>query len=72
MVPRVLFDTARFTVRVRVYPAAGTVYDGTGAVWQKPTRGIPVLNPSDITSPLNIVVGAKNRMVSLEGQWGKP
>ena len=30
---------------VRVYPAAGTVYSGTGAVWQKPTRSIPILNP---------------------------
>ena len=45
VVPRVSFDTARFTVRVRVYPAAGTVYNGMGAVWQKPTRGIHVLNP---------------------------
>ena len=31
---------------VRVYLAAGTVYGGTGVVWQKPTHGIPILNSS--------------------------
>ena len=40
------FDTARFTVRYGYYPVAGTVSDGTGTVWQKPTRGIPVVNPT--------------------------
>ena len=27
-------------------PATGIMYDGTGAVWQKLTRDIPVLNPT--------------------------
>ena len=32
--------------RVRVVPATGTVFAGTGTVWENPTRGLPVLNPS--------------------------
>jgi hypothetical protein len=31
--------------RVRVVPAAGTVFHGMGTVWENPTRGLPVLNP---------------------------
>ena len=46
-IPRVSFDTARFTGRVRVVPAAGTVCHGTGTVRENPTRGLPVLNPND-------------------------
>ena len=45
-IPPVLFDTARFTGRVQVVPVAGTVCHGAGTVWENPTRGLPVLNPS--------------------------
>ena len=45
-IPQVLFDTARFMGRVRVVPVAGTVCHGVGTVWENPTRGLPVLNPS--------------------------
>jgi hypothetical protein len=44
-IPRVSFDTARFTGRVQVVPTAGTVCHGTGTVWENPTRGLPILNP---------------------------
>jgi hypothetical protein len=33
---------------VTVYPAVGMVYNSMGAVWQKPTCGIPVLNPMQV------------------------
>ena len=46
LIPWVSFDTARFTVRVRVYPQRVTVCAGSGTVWENPTRGIPVLNAS--------------------------
>ena len=44
LILRVSFDTARFTVRVRVYPRRVMVCAGSGTVWENPTRGIPVLN----------------------------
>jgi len=47
-VPRVSFDTAQITVRYVPVPDTGTVYAGTGAVWENPTRGIPVPNPSHL------------------------
>ena len=34
--------------RVRVVPATGKVFAGMGTVWENPTRGLPVLNPSSI------------------------
>ena len=45
------FDTAWFTVRVRVYPWRVMVYAGSGTVWENPTRGIPVLNPDFTGTP---------------------
>ena len=45
-IPRVSFDTVRFTGRVWVVPVAGMVCHGAGTVWENPTRGLPVLNPS--------------------------
>jgi len=51
LVPRVLFDTALFTVRYGYYPPQVTVSAGAGTVWQKLTRGIPVLNPSQVSPP---------------------
>ena len=52
-IPRVLFDTARFTGRVRVVPVVGTVCHGAGTVWENLTRGLPVLNPIGRQKPLN-------------------
>ena len=46
IVPRVSYHTAPFTVRYVPVPGAGTVSAGTGAVWENPTRGLPVLNPT--------------------------
>ena len=46
-IPRVSFDTAQFTGRVRVVPVAGTVCHGAGTVWENLTRGLPVLNPRE-------------------------
>jgi hypothetical protein len=43
--PQVSFDTAGITVRYGYYPRRVTVYAGAGAVWENPTRGIPVGNP---------------------------
>jgi hypothetical protein len=31
--------------QVRVVPATGMVFVGTGTVWENPTRRLPVLNP---------------------------
>jgi hypothetical protein len=45
-VPRVSWHTVRFTGRYVPAPATGTVYAGTGAVWENPTRGLPVSNPT--------------------------
>jgi hypothetical protein len=44
-VPRVSWYTASFAGRCVPVPGTGTVYAGTGAVWENPTRGLPVLNP---------------------------
>jgi hypothetical protein len=44
-VPRVSRHTASFTGRYVPVPGTGTVYAGTGTVWENPTRGLPVLNP---------------------------
>jgi hypothetical protein len=49
--PRVLFDTALFTVRYGYYPPQVTVSAGVGMVWQKLTHGIPILNPSQASPP---------------------
>ena len=38
--------TAGFTGRVWVVPAMGTVCHGAGTVRENPTRGLPVLNPT--------------------------
>ena len=51
-IPWVLFDTAQFTGQVRVVPTMGMVCHGTGTVWENPTRGLPVLNPSHGTCKL--------------------
>ena len=45
-VPRVLWYTASFAGRYVPVPSTGTVYAGTGAVWENPTCGLPVLNPN--------------------------
>ena len=50
LIPQVSFDTARFTVWVRVYPRWVTVCAGLGTVWENPTCGIPVLNANDNTT----------------------
>jgi hypothetical protein len=44
--PRVSRHTARFTGRYVPVPGTGTVYAGAGTVWENPTRGLPVLNPT--------------------------
>ena len=46
MNPRVSYHTAPFTVRFVPVPVAGTVFAGLGAVWENPTRGLPVSNPT--------------------------
>jgi hypothetical protein len=46
-VPKVLWvswHTVRFAGWYVPVPATGTVYVGMGAVWETPTRSIPVLN----------------------------
>ena len=43
-----------FTGRVWVAPAAGTVRHGMGTVWENPTRGLPVLNPMNLTYNLPV------------------
>ena len=48
LIPWVSFDTARFTVRVRV-----TVCAGSRTEWENPTCGIPVLNTTQEEIPLN-------------------
>ena len=45
-VPKVPWNTVWIAVRVRVYPWRVTVCAGLGMVWENPTRGIPVFNPS--------------------------
>jgi len=47
MEPRVSYNTARITGRYLPVTGKGTVLAGTGTVWEKPTLGIPVLNPTD-------------------------
>jgi len=47
-VPRVSRHTANFTGRCVPAPATGTVYAGTGTVWENPTRGLPVRNPNHL------------------------
>ena len=46
-IPRVSWDTVKITVRYVPVPGTGTVCAGTGAVWENPTRGIPMPNPTD-------------------------
>jgi hypothetical protein len=50
-VPRVPLDTAPITVRYVPVPDAGTVSVGAGAVWEMPTRGIPVRKPTNEQCP---------------------
>jgi hypothetical protein len=40
------------------------VYDGTGAVWQKPTRSIPVLNPMDFTTAQTAIQDKTDKIVN--------
>lgn len=47
MVPRVSYGTAILAVRYVPVPVAGTVFAGTGAVCEMPTRGIPVPNANE-------------------------
>jgi hypothetical protein len=44
MVPWVLYDTVMLAVRYVPAPIVGTVFAGTGAVCEMPTRGIPMPN----------------------------
>ena len=55
-VPRVSRHTANFMGQYVPIPGMGTVYVGTGAVWENPTRGLPVLNPSDIGHTVYVTV----------------
>ena len=45
-IPQVSFDTVRFTGRVQVVPVTGMVCHSTGTVWENPTCGLPILNPT--------------------------
>ena len=47
-IPRVSWHTAGDTVRYVPVPTTGTVYAGTGTVYEIRTRGIPVPNPNDV------------------------
>ena len=66
---RVLFDTAQFMVWYRYYPLQVTVCTGSGMVWEKPTRGLPILNPRcDVAGGCNLVAregGGRG------GNWGQ-
>jgi ABC-type dipeptide/oligopeptide/nickel transport system permease component len=48
--PWVSFDTMWNTVRYWCYPRQVAVYTGMGAVWENPTRSIPVGNLMDMDS----------------------
>jgi hypothetical protein len=52
MVPRVSYDTVLIAVRYVPVPATGAVSAGSGTVWENPTRGLPVLNPTLHTTAL--------------------
>ena len=43
---QVAFDTAWFMGHDSITNCGYTVYMGSGTVWEKPTHGLPVLNPS--------------------------
>ena len=47
-VPRVSLDTVWITVRYGSYPPRVMMYTGTGVVWENPTCGIPVRNPTGL------------------------
>src|SRR5882724_9719709 len=42
------------------YPWRVTVYMGTGAVWENPTLGLPVLNPIKVYSQTSLPSGLNN------------
>jgi len=46
------FDTTQFTVWYGYYLVAGMVFGGMGMVWENPTHGLPILNPTGSTQAL--------------------
>ena len=64
-VPKVPYNTAWITVRVRVYLWRVTVCAGSGTVWENPTRGIPMFNPNLWMEPAT----SANHALHLSGDW---